>query len=506
MSDQLVFEGDERGENTENLPPTEGGTQLESPPAAREHPANAVQSESVDVEPRSGVPAATTYRIALPSLRLTDFTSKLKEFNKLVIEQPSEDLTRWRETSEEAVDYYTVGGLYQDRFEDPRSEFHQGVQSNDGSLKSLSNLKFKKTEGELKGELALLKVSKMLGLGDIISVPLPHSGIWVTIKPATERDLIDFYNSVFREKIMLGRTTYGLTLSNFSVHINNRLFDFILKHVHSVNFSDIPKEELRNYLLIHDFPILAWGFACTMFPNGFSYKRACVNDVDKCTHVTEATLNLIKLLWIDNKSLTDVQKNILSENRPNKHTIDVYRKYTTEHTRVTTGGFTSKNGITFRFKVPTFNEYTSDGMGWISRINTAVENIILEEGNEAEAKTELLNQYVKSSILRQFNHFVDYIEFEDNTVSDRETINQLLEAFSSDDELRTEITEQILKFKTETTLALVGIPEYQCPVCKTSQNPEPVSEKFTSVIPLDTINTFFTVLTYRISKILERDV
>ena len=119
-----------------------------------------------------------------------------------------------------------------------------------------------------------------------------------------------------------------------------------------------------------------------------------------------------------------------------------------------------------------------------------------------------MNQYVKSSVLRQFNHFVDYIEFDDNVVNDRDTINQLLEVFSSDDDLRNEITEEILKFKTNTTIALIGLPEYKCPnpSCGAPQNPNPVSEKFTSVIPLDTINVFFVTLTYRISKILEREV
>lgn len=501
MSD-IEFEGQDDGSSKDNP-----GV-LPAPDTDGPRP-NAIYSDPVDVAgDQASAYRQATYRIALPSIPLVDFNAKLIEFNKLNITEVTDELKNWRKVTEEAVDYYTPGGLYQDRLTDPKSEFLQGVKGPDDQLKSLSNLKFKKTDGELKGEIALLKVSKMLGLGDVISVPLPHSGIWVTIKPATERDLIDFYNSLFREKIMLGRTTFGLTLSNFSVHINDRLFDFILKHIHSVNFNDIPKEQLRNYLSIHDFPILAWGFACTMYPNGFDYKRPCVNDIEKCTHITEAVLNLTKLLWVDNKSLTEVQRNILSENRPNKHTVEVYRKYMAEHTRVVNNSFTSKNGIKFHLKVPTFNEYTADGLAWISRINTAVSNVILESGDEEEAKTELLNQYVKSSVLRQFNHFVDYIEFDDNVVNDRDTINQLLEVFSSDDDLRNEITEEILKFKTNTTIALIGLPEYKCPnpSCGAPQNPNPVSEKFTSVIPLDTINVFFVTLTYRISKILEREV
>ena len=483
-----------------NLPNDSTGSTDTQPEELRT--ANAILTEEYNFTSSK----SPTYRVSLPSINLFDFTSKLKRFNSLNIDQPSENLKQWRKVTEESVDYYTVGALYQDRFTDSKSEFKQGVETKEGDLNSISTLKFKKTEGELKGEIALLKVSKLLGLGEVINVPLPHSGIWVTIKPPTEKDLIDFYNSIFREKIMLGRTTYGLTLTNFSVHVNNRLFEFILRHIHSVNFADIPKDELRNYILIHDFPILAWGFACTMYPNGYDYQRACVNDIETCSYVAQATINLTKLLWVDNPSLTEAQKIILAENRPNKLTIENYRKFISEHTRVTGSTFSTKNGIKFKLKVPTFHEYTSDGLGWVNKINTAVESIILEDSNEEDAKTEMLNQYVKSSILRQFNHFVDYIEVEDNIISDRDTINSLLEVFSSDDDIRAEITDNILKFKVNTTLGIIGIPEYKCPQCGTTQNPTPVNDKFTSVIPMDTMSIVFLVLTSKISKILEREV
>jgi len=475
----------------------------EEPKESKTRKSNAIQSSDIDLKdnPKPG------YRVSFPSVSITDFSIKLNQFNNLNIENPDSKLKAWKDLNEEAVNYYTVGGLYQDRFTDEKSEFKQGVETKEGTLNSISSLKFRKNEGELKGELALLKVSKLLGLGDVINVPLPHSGIWVTIKPPTERDLIDFYNSIFREKIALGRSTYGLTLSNFSVHINNRLFDFILRHVHSVNFSDISKENLRNYILIHDFPILAWGFACSMYPNGYDYQRACVNNIEECTHITKATINLIKLLWVDNPSLSESQKVIMSENRPNKLTVESYRKYIAEHSRVSGSSFTSRNGITFKLRVPTFNEYTSDGLNWINKINSSIESLILEDtDNEEDTKTELLNQYIKSSALRQFNHFIDFIEVEDSVITDRETINMVLETLSADDEVRGEVMEAIIKFKTNTTIGIVGIPEYKCPNCHKPQGQENADEKFKTIIPLDVMSIVFLALTSKISKILEREI
>lgn len=457
--------------------------------------------------------ATDTIRITLPSVNLHDLSGKLNNLRSISDDDITPELKLWRDATTESIDYYTVGALYQDRFYEKGSEFKQGVETKEGSLKSISPLKFKKSDGELKGEIAILKVSKILGIGDVVTIPLPHSGIWVTVKPPTETDLIEFYNSLFREKIILGRATFGLTLTNFSVHINNKLFDFILKHVHSINYGDIPKANLKNYLLIHDFPILAWGFACTRYPNGFEYQRACVNDAQQCGHIAKEVINLAKLLWVDNPSLSEAQKIILSEDRPGKLTSESYRKYLAEHTRVTGSTITTKNGIKIKLKIPTFTEYITDGLAWINKVNSAVENVLLEtedvdedDDDSGKAKTKILNQYVKASILRQFNHFVDYIEFDDAVMTDRDTINRVLEVFSSDDSIREEITDGILKFKANTTIAIIGIPEYKCPNCKAEQNIAPVSDKFINVIPLDSMNLFFGLLTLQISKILEREV
>lgn len=446
------------------------------------------------------------YTFSLPTIGLIPFNLKINQFKNLQLDEKSAGMKEWRKTNEEAIDYYTPGGLYSDRFVDEKSRFGQGVETKEGELKTISPLKFKQTDGELKGELAVLKVSKLLGLGDVLTVPLPHSGIWVTMKPPTEKDMIDFYNSIFKDKIAIGRSTFGLTLTNFSVYINRKLFDFIVKHIHSVNYQDINKNELDNYVLIHDFPILAWGFAATIYPNGFDYQRACVNDVEQCSYVAKAILNMCKLLWVDNNSLTEAQKIIMAENRPNKLTVESYRKFISEHVRVTSGEFTLNENIKFKLRVPTFAEYSADGLGWVNKINSAIDSFITEEGDEQQAKTQLLDQYVRASILRQFNHFIDYIEIDENVINDRASINEVLEVFSADDTLRSEITNKILKFKADTTIGLIGIPDYKCPNCHQPQNVDSVNPNLTSVIPLDSMNLFFTLITLRISKIMGREV
>lgn len=461
------------------------------------------QSDSIDLpsKPESEI----FYRFSLPPVTRTTILEQLKQANSQTLpNQNTPSFKEWKEVVGEAVDNYTTDGIYQDRFDDESADFTQGVRKPDGSMLTMSSPKFRDNAGELKGELAVLKVSKKLGLGDVLSIPLPHSGIVVTIKPPTERDIIDFYSTVFREKIYLGRMSSGLTLTNLSAYINNRLFDFIVKHVHSVNYGTIPKEQLKNYVLIHDFHILAWGFAATMYPNGFEYQRPCTSNIETCNHVAKATLNMLKLLWIDNSSLTQVQKDILYEVRPNKLSDETYRKYIAEHTRTKAKEVTLSNGVKVTLKVPTVAEHVSDGLGWVNKINNAIESLLVVDGEAESAKTEMLQQYVNSSILRQFSHFIDFIEADDSVISDRDTLHSVLELLSADDDMRKELTDAVLAFTSQTTLALVGIPQYNCPSCGVDQNPEPINDKLVSVITLDVMMLFFTLLTLRMSRILER--
>lgn len=444
-----------------------------------------------------------SYNIALPSIPLKDFTQKIRDIQRQEIEETlSQD---WKEVQQDSVEYYTLGSMYQDRFTDPSSSFEQGITDKSNQNLTIQNVKFRKAEGELKGEVALLKVSKLLGIGDVFSIPLPHSGIWVTIKPPAEADLIDFYNSLFREKAVLGRATSGASLTNYSVYINNKLFDFIIKHVHSVNYSDISKEDLKNKILIHDLPILEWGLGCTMFPNGFEFQRGCISDPAKCSYVAKGVINPTKLLWVDNSALTEQQKQILLEYRPNKLTVDSYTKYITDHARVAKSSFVTKAGIKFHLKVPTVLEHTTDGMNWVNKVNSAIESTVTQEISEKE-RVELLNQYIKASSLRQYSHFIDYIEVEESTIQDRDTINKVLETLSSDDDIRQEINKNIQDYMSSSTIALIGIPEYDCPSCGVNQNPNPVSDRLVNVIPLDVLNLFFTLITLRISKIVDRQV
>lgn len=506
--------------NSENLPVDEQPTPTEeiyfeeapvTEPTSEQEPETSTPQEEQGNKPCISKPInkdkpANTYAVGLPSSTLSEFTAALNRFSEM-IDAKDKDHVKWKETSEDAVEFYTPNGLYQDRLDDPKGNWQQGVITPSGDVLGMSSIAMKSREGELKGEVALLKVARRLGMGDVVNVMLPHSGIWLTIKPPTDRDLIDFYHTVFREKVAFGINTSGLGFTNFSVHMNNRLFEFISRHIHNLNYSDMPKDQLGNYMVIHDFPFLVHGFAKSMYPHGFDYSRACNADLEHCTHVSTQTLDLDTMIYIDNSSLTQTQRNILSSNRPNSNTIESYRTFKAEHPRMVGSSYTTKNGFKFNFKIPTFNEHTADGLAWINSISSIVENLTVVNDADEDTKKDMLSQYIKASVLRQFNHFVDSIELEENEiVVDRETINGTLELFSSDDDLRVELTKAIIDFKSKTTYGVIGIDKYTCPNCNKEQLTAETLPTFKQVIPLDSVNLFFLLLTSKISKILERDM
>ena len=457
----------------------------------------------------------TKWSMKLPTMEMLKFNNHLRQVKDAPVfssEDQNSEVEAWKEGVAGSVENSTIAGIFQERFYDQDSKFSQALNQPNAAAKTLvSPLRFGTGSGELTGEAALSRVAKRLQLGAPVSVILPHTGIVVHLQTPTEREIIDFYNSIFREKITMGRMTNGLTLSNHSVFVNNRLFDFLLQYVKSTNYSDIQKKDLKNYVLLHDLPILAWAMATCLYPNGFQYERDCIADPANCQHRDVAMLNLEKLLWVDNASLTEKQKVILYEGRPNLHTTEVYRTYHAEHTRVVKRQIDIANyGIRLHLKLPTVAEHVSDGLSWIDGINTKIETLLIPgDVDEGEYKTEILKQYVGASALRQFSHFVDYIEIqEDETdeyrpIMNRQDIIKVLETLSGNDEARAFINEEIIKYKNDTVIALVGIPTYKCPKCGKPQE-EHINEHMSSVIPLDVMNVFFTLLTLRIHRILDR--
>ncbi len=386
------------------------------------------------------------------------------------------------------------------------SKYHQGVEYN-GSMLAGARPRHKALENSnIKGEAATLRVMTHLGLGSLFQVPLWHSGFWITFKPPTESELIEFNRLIHADKINFGRYTYGLAYSNILSYTVDRLINYALSHVFdtTVNVDEISISQLRDHISVNDIPSLLWGFICTVYPNGFQYRRACTDDPEKCLHIVEEKLNLPKLLWVDTTSLTDWQKTHMSDRSPKKKDKASILRYQDElksqsKKRVSIGE--EDKGLYFNLKTPSITQYVESGYEWISNIVNNVEKVISEDSTPEE-KDKLIEHHGAASAMRQYSHYVESIEVDTNIIDDKETLDNNLNILSSDNPIRGKFLECITNYINDSTIAVIGIPTYDCPKCGKNQTEKIATfPKLVNIVPIDVIQVFFDLAIQRYERI-----
>jgi hypothetical protein len=179
----------------------------------------------------------------------------------------------------------------------------------------------KGTGNRISGLAAMNKMQEVLGLGAMIKIPLWHSGFHISIKAPSDIQLLNFYEKIEKEKITIGKNTGGLIFANRSTFINKALFELLEEVIYETNIKDFDTiENLAEHISILDLPIIAWGLAYTIFPNGYPYAKACLIDPEKCQHVTEVMLDVAKIMWVDRSRITEKML---------KHMSDVPRNFST---------------------------------------------------------------------------------------------------------------------------------------------------------------------------------
>lgn len=415
----------------------------------------------------------------------------------------------WGGVLAESQDIFLKDNLLINKINDEESDFKQGVDIN-GKRVQMTELKTKDTTGvNLKGAKAKLAFSKHLGIGTVIQVPLYHSGMWVNIKTPTEIELIELNRNMAMDKISLGRQTFGLTYESITVYTVDRLMNFIIDHIQSSSVKVAPNQEIdfKDLIMSQDIPILVWGIASAMFPRGFQYRRACIDNYKECRHVLHERINLNKLQWTDVNALSDKAKIHMSDRQPAIHTIESIKDYQKEILALADMTFDTVDKAagsvqTFTLKSPTVKEYISMGYKWVSSIVNSVSEVISEDAS-TEDKNKLIENYAQSTLIRQYGHWIKSIEFNENVVDDIESIEGILDIISQNDEMREEIKSKIVEYIDKTSISLIGIPSYACPECGKVQT-EGQTGVFANIIPLDPINVFFNLLGQKLALILNR--
>ncbi len=393
---------------------------------------------------------------------------------------------------------YTVhyAEFFKKTVERQNSMFRQFVPSERGPL-SAATPKIKDDEATmLSGERGVMRVRAILGLGSIVQIPLWHSGFWITLKAPEEGALLELNRRIAEEKIRMGRNTWGLALSNISVFYAGWVMDFVLAHVYQTSLKD--NSSLRDKISSLDIHVLAWGLACVIWPNGFQYARACLNDANEGKNVVlQDRIALGKLQWTDTTTLTPWQIAHMAQRQDNTMTNEAVDRYRNEFTVGQPREISLSPDLKVTMKVPSLNQYLTSGYAWINNIVAMVDRVFSTSGDMDERNQYIIDQG-RATNMRQFSHWIVGIRAkEKHVVEDRETIDALLDSLSSNDDLRETYFSGVRSYMEDSTMSIIATP-------LDPDNEKTVLPRFPHLLPLDVMSTFFILLVQKTAQIQNR--
>lgn len=376
------------------------------------------------------------------------------------------------------------------------SAYRQYVESEKGKL-AAGGLKFNDAiNGKLTGERAVLRVRALTGLGSTIMVPLWHSGFWLTLKAPTEGAMLELNRRLSEEKIQLGRSTYGLAYANNSVFFAGWLVDFALNHVYDTSLKPEVSVDIRTHISQYDVPIIIWGLACTIWPNGFPYARAVMNQTTEQNKVIKEKVNLGKLLWPDTASLTPWQVSHMAQRHGSTMTKESLERYRSEFTRGKGRAIKLTENITVMLRTPSLDQYLTSGQKWVNGIVNMVDKAFGMNPNEGMRDSYIMDQG-KATNMRQYSHFVESLEVAGDTIDDVDTVEQTFDALSSSDSIRDAFFNGVKEFIEDSTIAIVAIPV-------TEDEDRSELPRFPRLLPLDVMSVFFILLTGKVMQVQSR--
>lgn len=400
--------------------------------------------------------------------------------------------SKWANALQTSMNYVPISQVYQSTLEQEDAEWHQSIDVN-GKPLFANSPNLTNVSGEaLSGERGTLRFMKFTGLGTVFTVPLWHTGIWLTLKTPSEARLLELYREIMMDKIGLGRANYGLALSALVYVYSERVVKMALEQMYSTNLKGY--DDLLDVISCHDVPTIIWGMACAIWNNGFQYERPCSHNPEKCNYVATERLDVSKLLWVNKNAFTPWQLNLMTRKKSGSVTMEEVARYKSElvHSQERRISIKAANGSEFfmDLNIPTAKQYFEYSNDWANSVVSSVEQSLQSEPSETDRNT-FIAETARASIMRQYAHWVSSIIFDDNTISDKPTIESILENLSADDEVRTQYSTQVRKYINDTAVSVIGIPSYKCPNCHGEQKYEPRNESLYSIIPLDIVNTFF---------------
>ncbi|ANH51730.1 hypothetical protein SIMMY50_272 [Erwinia phage vB_EamM_Simmy50] len=382
------------------------------------------------------------------------------------------------------------------------AQWLQGVLLDNNKVQGVSRPPVKRsTEGTklLTGPQAVMRARGVMNMGDYVHLPLPHSGIWVTLLIAGDDEFVDMQTAIMAEKAILGRRTNGLVFNNLDVVVRKHMTDFLLGMVTDSSIGVSDKKTLLPLIKEQDLDLIANAYLGARFKSGYHMVTACAADPKKCVHVEAAKVNVSRLSIIDNNRLSPTQRAHMSHF--SGRTVEQVIAYQTGFEVMKDNVITVKD-VKFYLRVPSLEDKNAAGYAWINGIQQAITDSF-NDSMTREQREQHINKQAALSSMRGYAHWVTKIEFNDgNYVESADDVALLLKQFSATPDMRKPFFEELNKFINRVTVGVVAVPRWKCPNCQARQ--PLVSNTFPAYTPLNVARVFFTLMTNTLNQTFDQ--
>lgn len=354
------------------------------------------------------------------------------------------------------------------------------------------------------------------GMAMPITVPLWNSGIWVALKTPDEPQIIALKYFAAEKEKQLGASTGSTVYSNQSVLYTKTAIDLFINLIVFSNV-DCKKEELRNLILASDVNLAISGLAQAIYLDGVDYYRTCSNFTSKtkpCTHSLKAKIRLQNALHVDFSKLSEAQLYHMAKKSPasvKKEEVLAYQEEFDSMFRAKKEYSMGDVKIIINYKVPTVSQYLNQGEYWINKLNKTASLILSKLDKKDDFKKTGYSTQMKTDLLGSYLHYFESVSLVKGeivkTSKNLTEVNQSIERFSKDTLLYDKILNDILMVIRNGTVAIIGIPEYECSKCQTLNTDSLIEEhhSFKKIIPFNVLQMLFTLGDLRYREIEERE-
>ncbi|QZA71053.1 baseplate protein [Erwinia phage AH06] len=351
----------------------------------------------------------------------------------------------------------------------------------------------------LTGPQAVMRARAVMNMGDYIHIPLPHSGIWLTMLVAGDDEFVDMQTGIMAEKGVLGRRTNGMVFNNLDVVVRKHMSDFLLGMVTDSSLGVSDKKTLLPLIKEQDLDLIANAYLGARFKSGYNLVTACAADPKTCVHVEAAKVNISRLMIIDNSRLSATQRSHMSNF--SGRTVEQVLAYQAAF-EVMKDNVIEVGAVKFYLRVPSLEDKNLAGYAWINGIQQAITDSF-NDSMTREQREQHINKQAALSSMRGYAHWITRIEFEDGSFVDSgDDIAMLLKQFSAKEEMRKPFFEKLNEFINRVTIGVVAVPRWTCPHCGKKQ--PLISKMFPAYTPLNVGRVFFTLMTNTLNQTFEQ--